>query len=73
MAVLAESLPIAFIPEQFLITPVRYDMIDYRCRGYFFLLQALHAQRVPLEIQLSSLSPPGIISTGGSPTTQCIQ
>ena len=33
----AKRLPIALIPEKFLITPVRYDMIDYRRRGDFVL------------------------------------
>ena len=42
-------LPVILIPEQFFITPVRYDMIDYRRRGYFFLFQAFHAQRMLLE------------------------
>lgn len=63
MVFLAKRLPIGLIPEQFLITPVRYDMIDCRRRGYFFLFQALHAQRMPLEIQLSGLTPATVIST----------
>ena len=36
-------------------------MIDYRRRGDFFVFQALHAQRVALEIQLSCLAPPGTV------------
>ncbi len=73
VVLLAKRLPVALIPEQFFITPVRYDMIDYRRRGDFFVFQALHAQRMALEIQFSCLAPPGIIPTGGSIAAQSVR
>ena len=70
MAVPAEGLPVVFIPEQLLIAPVRYNMIDYRCRGQFVLLQALHTQRMQLQVPFPGSAPPGIISSGIRTTAQ---
>ena len=46
MAVLAQRLPIAFIPEQLLIPSMRDDVIHNRCRCNDACLQALSAQRI---------------------------
>ncbi len=48
MVLFAERLPVTLVPEQLLITPVRYDMIYDRCRDCFILLQALHTKSVAL-------------------------
>ena len=52
MMLIAKRLPIALIPEQLFITPVRYDMIDYPRQGYLLLFQVLDARWMPLEIQI---------------------
>ena len=69
----AERLPVALIPEQLLISPVRYDMVDNRCRGDSSFLQTHHAQRVELEEALSRFPPPGVISSGGGASAQRIR
>ena len=43
MAALAQGLPVVFIPEQFLIASMRYDVIDHRRRGELVFLQAFYA------------------------------
>ena len=64
MTVLAKRLPVIQIPEQFLITPVRYDMIDYRCRGDSVFRETLCAQRMLPEETISGFSPAIVIPAG---------
>lgn len=46
MAGLTESLPVGFVPEQFLVATMGDDVVDYRCRGQPSLLAAANAERV---------------------------
>lgn len=46
MAGLTESLPVGFVPEQFLVATMGNDVVDYRCRGQPSLLAAANAERV---------------------------
>ena len=46
----AESLPVTLVPEQFLVTTVRLDMIHYRCSDKPTVLHALHTQRMGFQI-----------------------
>lgn len=46
MAGLIESLPVGFVPEQFLVATMGDDVVDYRCRGQPSLLAAANAERV---------------------------
>ena len=66
MVRLTKRLPVILIPEQFLITPVRNDMIDYCCRSKFVFPETFHTQRVQTEEQFSGLAPSGIITSGSS-------
>lgn len=72
MAPFAERLPILLIPEQHLITPVRYDMVYHRSRGGFSILQTLMAQRMPLQKQYPGFPPLGIIAPRGCVASQRI-
>ena len=63
MTILAKRLPVPLIPEQFFITSMRYDMIDYRCRGDFVTGKTLRAQRMLPEETLSGLAPSGIVTS----------
>ena len=64
MTILAKRLPVPLIPEQFFITSMRYDMIDYRCRGDFVTGKTLRAQRMLPEETISGFPPPVVIPTG---------
>ena len=46
MAGLTESLPVGFVPEQFLVATMGNDVVDYRCRGQPSLLAAANSERV---------------------------
>lgn len=46
VAGLAKSLPVGFVPEQFLVATMGNDVVDYRCRGQPSLLAAANAERV---------------------------
>ena len=48
MAFLAKRFPICLIPEQPLISPMRYDMIYDRCRDNLSLCQTESAERMLL-------------------------
>lgn len=45
VARLTESLPVGFVPEQFLVATMGDDVVDYRCRGQSSLLAAANAER----------------------------
>ena len=64
MAALAKGLPVCLIPEQFLIPPVRNDMIDYSRRGEPVLFHTFHAQRVQPKVSFPDCPPPGVIPAG---------
>ena len=64
MTILAKRLPVPLIPEQFFITSMRYDMIDYRCRGDSVFRETLCAQRMLPEETISGFPPPVVIPTG---------
>ena len=50
VAALAESLPVVLVPEKFLVTTVRNDVIHHRCPDVLTLLGALHTERMSFEI-----------------------
>lgn len=62
MARLAQALPVAPLPEQFLVTAMRDDVIHHRGLGVLVSLQAFHAQRVFTEIGLADLLPPAAVA-----------
>lgn len=62
MAVLAQRLPIAFIPEQLLISSMRDNVIHNRCRGEDTRLQALGAEWISPQITITSAAPFAIIA-----------
>ena len=64
MAILAQRLPVAFIPEQLLITAMWYDMINHRRRCDLPALHALIAQRIALQEAGAGFSPAVVIATG---------
>ena len=63
MASSTKALPVALIPEQSLVAPVRDDMIHHRCRNDLALCLAESTQRMLLKEKFSGFSPAGIIST----------
>ena len=62
MTGLTKRLPITTIPEEFLVTAVRNDVINDRCSHNLSLLLASDTQRVSIEEDPSSLLPPSIVS-----------
>ena len=72
MAALAKGLPVAFIPEQFLIAPVRDDVIDHRRRGEPILFHTFNAQGMPSEVSLSRCPPTGVVPACVRAATQPI-
>jgi len=62
MAVLAKGLPVFFIPEQFLITSVRDDVIHDRCRGQYTVFSAFRAKRIPLQKGSTGFTPTAVVS-----------
>ena len=62
MAVLAQRLPIAFIPEQLLIPSMRDDVIHNRRRGDDAYLQALGAEWISPQVSVSGAAPFAVIS-----------
>lgn len=57
MALLTQSLPVAPIPEQLLVTAVRNDVVNNCCFGVLTLRHTLDAQRMGFEILLAGLLP----------------
>lgn len=57
-----EWLPIAPIPEQFLIATVGNNVIHNRCFGIASLLHALHTQRVGLKERFACLLPAAAVA-----------
>ena len=63
VAALAESLPVVLIPEKFLVTTVRNDVIHDRCPDVLALLGALHTERMCFKIRLPGFLPTSVVST----------
>lgn len=57
MAHLAKHLPVAFIPERLLITPVRDDVIDHLSRSATLAPQTFCAQRIPAHEAITGRVP----------------
>ena len=57
-----EWLPIAPIPEQFLVTTVRNNVIHNRCFGIASLLSAFRTQRVALKERFACLLPAAAVA-----------
>ena len=64
MAALAKGLPVCFVPEQPLVTPVRNNMIHHGGGGKLAFPPAFRAQRMPLQKSFSFLPPSGVIAPG---------
>ena len=62
MASLAKGLPVFFIPEQFLVTPVRNDVIHHGCRGQYTILFAFRTERIPLQEGSTGFTPTAVVS-----------
>lgn len=54
---MAERLPVAPVPEERLVSPVRNDMVNVCGFHKFPILQALHTQRMRTQILFSRLLP----------------
>ena len=66
MAALAKGLPIALIPEQVFIPPVRKDMVHNSRRSSPAISLAYQAQGMPSQISFPGSSPSGVIAADGS-------
>ena len=53
----AEALPVALIPEQHVVSSVRFDVIDVGRLDIAALLHALHTQRMCLKVTLAGSVP----------------
>ena len=57
MAVLAEGLPVLFIPEKRMIAAMGNDMVDHGCGSQHTAFQAFNAQWMPGQERLPRFSP----------------
>lgn len=64
MAVLTKRLPVFHVPEQLVIPPVRYDMIDHGRWGHSAFLHTFRAERMPLEEGFSCFPPSCVVAPG---------
>ena len=64
MALFTQSLPVAPIPKQLLVTAVRNDVVNDRSFGVLTLHHTLDAQRMGFEVLLAGLLPFGTVSSG---------
>lgn len=64
MAVLTKRLPVFHVPEQLVIPPVRYDMIDHGRWGHSAFLHTFRAERMPLKEGFSCFPPSGVVAPG---------
>ena len=65
MAVLAQRLPVAPIPEQNRIAAMRNDMVNNGCRRKFSVLSAFDAERIFSQEQRPGRAPPAVVSALG--------
>lgn len=63
MTALAKGLPVLFVPEQFLITAMRFDMVNDRCRDKTAFCFAADAPGMTFQEKLSGLLPLSSIAT----------
>lgn len=63
MAPFAKRLPIALIPKEFRVSPVRDDVVHNSCRGCDAFLQTLRAERVELQELLTLPAPTAVVPT----------
>lgn len=70
---MAQTLPVLPVPEQFKITLVRFDMVDFRCKSMPSLPCTLGAIRVTGQKQLAFLSPPMTVQSCGRGITFRVQ
>ena len=61
-----------FIPEQSLVTAMRDDVVNHRCRGKFTCLPALRAERMFLQKGFSRSAPLGIVTSGIRTTAHAV-
>ena len=64
MAVLAQRLPVIFVPEKRVIAAVGKDVVDHGRWGECAAFQAFGAQRMALQIGGACLSPVCVVSPG---------
>lgn len=60
---LAERLPVILVPEKFLVTTVRNDVIHHRCPDVLTLLGTLHTEWMNFQIRLPGFLPTSVVST----------
>lgn len=65
MAVLTQSLPVLFIPEQSVIPTVRHDMIHHSCFHQSSLFPATETQRMCFQEPASCDTPSSVVPTPG--------
>lgn len=63
MTALAKGLPVRFVPEQFLITAMRFDMVNDRCRDETAFCFAADAPGMTFQEKLPSLLPLPSVTT----------
>ena len=63
VAPLAKRLPVALVPEQLSVAPVRYDMVHNLGLGKPAFALALLAKRIGFQVSLAYLLPVMIITT----------
>ena len=63
VAAFAERLPVVLVPEKFLVTTMRNDVIHHCCPDILALLGTLHTERMCFEIRLPGFLPTSVIST----------
>ena len=63
VAAFAERLPVILVPEKFLVTTMRNDVIHDRCPDVLALLGTHHTKRMRFQIRLSGFLPPPVVST----------
>lgn len=63
---MAQGLPVTPVPEEFMVTTVRGDVVDVSRPDVPTFLHALHAQRVCLKVLLSGSLPGSSVPSSGS-------
>ncbi len=63
MAALAQGLPVLFVPEQFRIAAMRFDVVDDRCRNEASLCFAADAPGMTFQEELPGLLPLSTVAT----------
>ena len=62
---LAQRLPVRVAPHQVMITTMRNDMVNDRCRHILSLRQTLYAQRMFPQVRLADTPPLAAVATLG--------